>query len=327
MCILATMPTTKWTSLVMASWSGLAESHRLLASARPLATVAFVAAVLAISTASALAQSSTKREPRNDKEDVAKIGDRGVGKAFNLYTLKAEQRMGKEAAELVEKRESILEDPVTAEFVNRIAQNLGRNSDAKVPIVAKVIDSKEVNAMALPGGFIFVNAGLIEFAADESELAGVLAHEIAHVAARHGTRNLSRAQTASLVTGVLAELGGKKANAVYAGASLVLPLTFLKFSRSFEKQADFLGVQYLHASGYDPLGMVQFFERLSAAGRSKGNVISNLFRSHPLSRKRVRLVQKAIDELLPARPSYNVTGSEFDQIKARLRSRGEQSRH
>ena len=175
--------------------------------------------------------------------------------------------------------------------------------------------------MALPGGYIYVNTGLIEFAADESELAGVLAHEIAHVAARHGTRSVSRAQTANIIASIFIGAMGEKAQAVYAGASLALPLTFLKFSRSFEKQADLLGVQYLYASGYDPLGMVQFFERLSAAQRSRGNLVSNLFKSHPLTKKRVKLVQEAINQLLPDRTSYNVTSSEFDRVKARLQAR------
>ena len=298
--------------------SRLTETSSLLDSARLRITTPLVLILLATSS---VAQSGSKREPRNDKEDVTKIGDRGVGDAFNLYSIKEEQRVGKKAAELIEQREPMLADSVTAEFVNRVAQNLALNSDAKVPILARVIDSDQVNAMALPGGYIFVNAGLIEFAADESELAGVLAHEIAHVAARHGTRSVSRAQTANLIASIFIGAMGEKAQAVYAGAGLVLPLTFLKFSRSFEKQADFLGIQYLYAAGYDPLAMVQFFERLSAEQRSTGNVISTLFRSHPLSKKRVRLAQKAIDELLPDRATYNVTSSEFDRVKARLQSR------
>ena len=290
-------------------------------SARQRAINFIVITVLAVSAAGAFAQSGPKRTPKNDMEDVTKIGNRGVGEAFNLYSIKDEQRMGREAAAVIERHERMLVDPVTNEFVNRVAQNLALNSDAKVPITARVIDSDQVNAMALPGGYIFVNTGLIEFAANESELAGVLAHEIAHVAARHGTRNVSRAQTANLIASILVGLGGGKAQAVYAGASLALPLTFLKFSRSFEKQADFLGIQYLYAAGYDPLSMVQFFERLSAASRSKGNVVSTLFKSHPLSKKRVRLAQETIDQLLPDKPVYNVTSSEFDQIKARLQAR------
>ena len=298
--------------------SRLSETRFLAESVQLWITTALVITLMATSS---FGQSDTKREPRNDKEDVNKIGDRGVGDAFNLYSIKDEQHVGKKAADLIEKREPMLADPVIAEFINRVAQNLALNSDAKVPILAKVIDSDQVNAMALPGGYVFVNAGLIEFAADESELAGVLAHEIAHVAARHGTRSVSRAQTANLIASIFIGAMGDKAQAVYAGASLVLPMTFLKFSRSFEKQADFLGIQYLYAAGYDPLAMVQFFERLSAEQNSKGNVISTLFRSHPLGKKRVRLAQKAIDELLPDRATYNVTSSEFDRIKARLQSR------
>ncbi len=286
-----------------------------------LATAAGLAVALLAGAAICAAQSTTKRDPDNPKEDVSKIGDRGVGGAFNFYTLKAEQKVGQRAAEQVEKTSKILDDPVTAEFINRIAQNLAINSDAKIPVIAKVIDSSVVNAMALPGGYIYVNSGLIAFARDEAELAGVMAHEIAHVAARHGTRSVSRAQTASLIANVAIALSGEKANAVYAGISAALPLTFLKFSRAFEKQADFLGVQYLYATGYDPLGMVRFFERLASAEKAKTGTLAALFKSHPLSKKRVRLVQTAIDELLPDQPSYSVTSSEFDQIRVRLQAR------
>ena len=285
-----------------------------------------VASLLVLNSSLSTAQSTHKREPRNSKEDVAKIGDRGVGAGtFNMYTLEAEQNLGRKFARDIERREKIIDDPVVSEFVNRIAQNLARNSDSKIPVTAKVIDSKVVNAMALPGGYVFVNSALMELARDESELAGVLGHEIAHVAARHGARSVTRASAANAATlalGAILGAQGKKTEVVYAIAEIGLPMAFLRFSRDFERQADFLGVQYLYAAGYDPLGMVQFFERMAALQKRKGNSVSGLFQSHPLTRGRIRRVQKAIDELLPDRPEYNVTGSEFDAVKARLASLG-----
>ena len=288
---------------------------------RILANSAIVG-VLLVSDAQLTAQSGGKRQPRNPKEDISKIGDRGVGiGTFNVYTLEAEQELGRKFASRIEKRERIIDDPLIAEYVNRIAQNIARNSDSKVPVTAKVIHSPQINAMALPGGYVFVNSGLLEFARDESELAGVLGHEVAHVAARHGARSVTRAvtaQTAAMAIGAIFGCSSKKGRIAYAIAEIGLPMAFLKFSRDFERQADFLGVQYLYAAGYDPLGMVQFFERLSATQKRKGNAVSGLFTSHPMPRGRVRRVQKAIDELLPDRPEYNVTGSEFDMVKARL---------
>ena len=290
-----------------------------------LATSA-IAGILLFSAAQANAQSAGKRPPKNPNEDVTKIGERGVGMGtFNMYTLEAEQKMGRDFAAKIEKRERIVTDPVIAEYVNRLAQNIARHSDVKVPVTAKVIRSPEINAIALPGGYVFVNSGMIEFARDESELAGVLGHEIAHVAARHGARTATRALAAQSATmAIVAILGGsrEKAELAYAIAEIGLPMAFLKFSRDFERQADFLGVQYLYAAGYDPVGMVQFFERLAATQKHEGKAMSGLFASHPMSRGRVKRVQKAIDELLPDRPQYNVTSSEFDAVKARLAALG-----
>ena len=289
---------------------------------RRIAIVLVVTGLVLSQAQIASSQSVGLRQPKNDKEDVTKIGNRGVGEAFNLYTLNAEVKMGRKYAETIESREPIVDDPFVAEYINRLAQNIARNSDAKVPVTAKVILSDQINAFAIPGGYIYFNSGLILQAGDESEIAGVMGHEIAHVAARHGTRNVSRAQTAQLIGGIVAALSGdrQKQELVYSIASIALPMAFFKFSREFEKQADFLGVQYLYATGYDPLGMVQFFERLAARQRRKQIFIETLFKTHPMTTKRIRLVQKTINELLPDRPNYSVSGTEFEQVKARLRT-------
>ena len=283
----------------------------------------FTLASLLLAAGVATAQDDPKQSPKNPKQDVSKIGDRGVGEGtFNMYTLRKEQQMGRNAAKAIEQTNTIVEDPVVAEYVNRIAQNIARNSDTKVPVTAKVILSDAVNAMALPGGYIFINSGLINLAGDEAELAGVLGHEVAHVAARHGARTVTRATAATVAANVAIALLGPsyspRNEAIYQIANFALPMAFLKFSRDFERQADLLGVQYLYAAGYDPLGMVTFFERLAALAKRDERAVSNLFSSHPMKKGRVRRTQKAIDEILPEQPLYRVTGSEFDAMKARL---------
>lgn len=263
-------------------------------------------------------ESDTKREPKNSKEDVSKIGDRGVGKAVNFYSIEKEIQLGRQLAEEVERTAKIVDDPVISEYVNRIGQNIVNNSDAKVPFTIKVIDAEEVNAFALPGGYFFVNTGLIELAEDEAELAGVMAHEIAHVAARHGTRSATRSQLVQFATIPLLFIGGWAGYGIQQAANFAIPMTMLKFSREFEEDADFLGVQYMYKAGYDPASMVQFFERLKAQQKKKKNFVARAFSSHPMSKSRIKNVQKTIDELLPEQPEYAVTSSEFDNVKERL---------
>lgn len=273
----------------------------------------------ALTAPAALAnEPAAKRAPRGPKEDVSQIGERNVGGGVNFYSLEREIRIGREMAQDVERNAKIVEDPLISEYVNRIGQNLARNSDARVPFTIKVIDSDELNAFALPGGFFFVNTGIVDLAGDEAELAGVMAHEIAHVAARHGTRNASRGQLANMASIPLVFLGGWAGYGIRQAANFAIPMTFLKFSREFEKQADFLGVQYLYKAGYDPASMVRFFERLKAAQKRKRSKVAAAFGTHPLTEKRIEIVQKTIDELLPDQPQYAVTNSEFLNVKARL---------
>ncbi len=290
---------------------------------RILSRFACIAAALTLSAGLAMAdlrepQGETKREPRNEREDVSKIGDRDVGKAVNFYSLEKEIALGKQLAEEVERTAKIVDDPVIAEYVNRIGQNIARSSDAKVPFTIKVIDSDEVNAFALPGGFFYVNSGLIELAEDEAELAGVMAHEIAHVAARHGTRNATRSQLVQFATIPLIFIGGWAGYGIQQAANFAIPMTMLKFSRDFEEQADFLGVQYMYKAGYDPASMVQFFERLKAKQKKNKNFLARAFSSHPMTANRIKKVQKVIDELLPEQPEYAVSTSEFDEVRARV---------
>src|SRR5271170_4434722 len=243
------------------------------------------------------------------------IGGRGLG---NWYSTETEISMGKSYAMQLQKSVKFVDDPVVVEYVNRIAQNLVKNSDAKVPFTIKVIDSDEVNAMALPGGFMYVNSGLILTADDEAEMAGVIAHEISHVAAHHAVREQTRMNYAQLGTIPLIFIGGWTGYGIYEAAQIGIPVTFLQFSRGFESQADFLGVQYMYRAGYDPQAFVTIFEKLENLEKTKPHLIAKAFSSHPQTPDRIEATQKEIATLLPPRAEYVVTTSEFDDVKARL---------
>lgn len=236
-----------------------------------------------------------------------------------LLLLGREIALGKQMAQEIERQAKLVDAPVPAEYVNRLAQNLARNSDIKVPVTTKLIDSNEVNAFALPGGFLFVNSGLVLKAETEAELAIVVAHEIAHVAARHGTRQASRGQLVDMASVPLIFVGGWAGYAVRQGVGLAIPLTFLKFSRGFEQEADFLGLQYIYKVGYDPTAFIDFFERMEAMEKRKPGTVSQLFRSHPNTATRIKFTQKNVEEILPARPQYVITTSEFQQVRDDLR--------
>jgi len=258
-------------------------------------------------------------EKLKSKDDVEQIGERDVDGTVNFYSLEKEIAMGKQLADQVERESPMVTDPMIAEYVNRIGQNLVRNSDAKVPFTFKVIDHPEVNAFALPGGFCFVNTGLLLEAETEAEVAGVLAHEIAHVAARHGTRQASRGQIANLATIPLTVLtGGWAGYGIRQAAGFVIPMTFLQFSRGMEAEADYLGLQYLYASGYDPTAFVDFFEKLAAQQKTRPGSFAEVFSSHPMTDDRIENAQKEMDRILPSKTEYVVTTSEFDKVKARL---------
>jgi predicted Zn-dependent protease len=256
----------------------------------------------------------------NKKKDPDAIGNRDVDKGINFYSLEKEIALGKSLAQEVERQAKVVDDPIIAEYVSRVGQNLVRNSDAKVPFTIKVLDTEEVNAFALPGGFFFVNTGLILKAESEAELAGVMAHEIAHVAARHGTKQATKGELAQIGM-IVASIAVPYSMAGYGamqGANLLIPMGFLKFSRSMESEADYLGLQYLYKSGYDPTSFVDFFEKLQSMEKKKPGTVAKVFATHPMNEDRIKKAQDEIQKDLKPKPEYVVNTSEFNDVKARL---------
>ena len=259
---------------------------------------------------------------KGTEEDVDAVGTRNIGGRGmgNWYSTNWEIGTGKQYSVEIEKSSHLVTDPVVVEYINRVGQNLVKNSDAKVPFTIKVLDTDEINAMALPGGFFYVNSGLILACDSEDELAGVMAHEIAHVAAHHAAREMTKMnymQIGSIPLMIFTQ-GTWTGYGIYEAAQLAVPLTFLQFSREYEAEADYLGIQYAYRAGYDPQGMVSIFEKLDALEKHKPGALSRAFSDHPATPNRIADVETEIATILPARPDYLVTTSEFDQVKARL---------
>ena len=255
------------------------------------------------------------------KTDVDAVGNRNVGcgrGVGNWYTVEGQVARGRVYAQQIESQIKLVNDPVVTEYVNRVGQNLVRNSDAQVPFTIKVIDSDVVNAMALPGGFFYVNSGLILAADEEAEMAGVMAHEIAHVAACHYGREMTRMNLLQMASLPAIFMGGALGYGIYEGMGLGIPLTFLHFSRGFEAEADYLGIEYMYRAGYDPSAFVSFFEKIQAMEKKKPGTLSKAFDTHPQTPDRIEKSQDEIRKILPAKQQYVVTTSEFDEVKSRL---------
>jgi beta-barrel assembly-enhancing protease len=260
-------------------------------------------------------------KPLSTNENPNMIGKRNINKgiiAGMSGSTEKEVRLGRELAGEVDRQAKFIDDPVITEYVNRVGQNIVLHSDAKVPFTIKVIDSDEVNAFALPGGFFYVNKGLVLAADNEAELAGVMAHEIAHVAARHAVENQRKAeltQYAILIPAII--FGGGLGQLIYQGGGFAALLGFMRFSRGAEEEADKLGVQYMYAAGYDPTAMATMFEKLESKNKKKPGFISKLFATHPAPPER-RAASLALAARFPEREEYVISSSEFQRVKGRL---------
>lgn len=285
---------------------------------KKLWSLALIYSVLSAFSAYADSNKPKTRSKLSDKENPEMIGKRNINsKQINFYSLEKEMGIGQQLAAETERQLKLIDDPVVSEYINRVGQNIALNSDAKVPFTIKVIDSEEVNAFALPGGFFFVNKGLILAADTEAELAGVMAHEIAHVAARHGTEQVSKGQLLQFGSIPLIFLGGGIGVLARSVASFALPLTFLKFSRGAETEADMLGAQYSWASGYDPNGMIVMFEKLQQKESKKPGTMAKIFSSHPTTGDRATTL-RALLAKFPEREEYIISTSDFQKVKNRL---------
>jgi hypothetical protein len=260
----------------------------------------------------------------SDKENPALIGKRNINSGSDKFfgwlggSQEKEMQIGRQLALEVEQQAKMVEDPLITEYVNRIGQNIVLHSDAKIPFTIKVIDSDEVNAFALPGGYFFVNKGLILAADNEAELAGVMAHEIAHVAARHAMENAGKGTFLQygLMAGILMT-GGIAGAVLQNTAGLGQMLAFFHFSRGAEEEADRLGVQYLYAAGYDPTAMSTMFEKLASKSKKKPGTLSKLFSTHPQSVER-RDSSLALVSRFSEREEYVISTSEFQRVKGYL---------
>jgi beta-barrel assembly-enhancing protease len=276
--------------------------------------------LLALLSATVFAQEKNPKPKKKDHADIENIGNRNINDGWNPFSgnLEKEIAVGRTVARDLESQVKLLTDPTVSEYVNRIGQNIVKNSDAKVPFTIKVIEDDEINAVSLPGGFFYVNSGLILAADDEAELAGVMAHEIAHVAARHAMEQQGKGQIIDiLATGASIFTGGIAGVALQQGLGLGLATMFYKFDRNAEVEADWLGLQYLYKSGYDPGASVSFFEKLQARESARKKT-SSIFATHPPTEDRVKETKENIEQFLPGREQYIVTTSEFQNVKALL---------
>ena len=267
------------------------------------------------------ATTAKPNKPLSTNEDPSMIGKRNINGGFIgkiAGGTEKEVRQGREAAAEVDRQAKFIDDPLITEYVNRVGQNIVLHSDAKVPFTIKVIDSDEVNAFALPGGFFYVNKGLLLAADNEAELAGVMAHEIAHVAARHAVENQAKASLLEYAAlGASIFLGGIPGMIYQNTAGIGLLGIFMKFSRSAEEEADKLGVQYMYAAGYDPGAMATMFEKLEAKNKKKPGFISRAFATHPAPPDR-RTAALALAARFPEHEEYVISSSEFQRVKNRL---------
>ncbi|HST21168.1 MAG TPA: M48 family metallopeptidase [Blastocatellia bacterium] len=263
-------------------------------------------------------ETTKKVDPLKDKENPLMIGKRDINKGnIDFYSLEKEANLGRQLAAEIDGQGKFITDPVVTEYINRIGQNIALRSDAKIPFTIKVLDSADVNAFALPGGFLYVNSGLVLAADNEAEIIGVMAHEIAHVAARHGVEQASKGRLFQFLSIPLIFVAGPLGAIAQNAVNILVPLTFLKFSRGAEEEADRLGLQYMWAAGYDPTSMLSFFEKLKSKEKKKPGTLEKVFSTHPPTGNRIEKA-RALLVRFPERDEYMLSTSEFNNVKERL---------
>ena len=293
-------------------------SKRLVALAVALMMMAGPTAVFASDGKEQKSAQPKKVEQLKDKENPLMIGKRDINKgSLDFYSLEKEAAIGRQLAAEIDAQSKFVTDPVVTEYINRVGQNIVLRSDAKIPFTIKVLDSPDVNAFALPGGFLYVNSGAVLAADSEAEIAGVMAHEIAHVAARHGVEQQSKGRLLQYLSIPLIFVGGPLGAIVQNAANILVPLTFLKFSRGAEEEADRLGVQYMWAAGYDPTAMLTFFEKLKVKEKKEPGTLAKVFSTHPATGNRIEKARTLLTRF-PERDEYMVSTSEFGAVKEKL---------
>jgi len=216
----------------------------------------------------------------------------------NVIPLSQELDLGRKLSKEIEKEAKPMPLRVLNDYIDSLGQSLAKNSDLnKIPYHFKVINGKQINAFAIPGGYIYVYRGLIETVESEAELAGVLAHEIAHVAARHGTEQFTRQLGFSILASVI--LGSNPSQLEVIAARLFGTAGLLAYSRSNESEADRLGVHYLYRTGYNPEGMGEFFDKLQAIHKDKPNLLERFFSTHPPLSNRLASVKAEMAKIPP----------------------------
>jgi len=294
-------------------------SNRLAALFLALTMLAGPSATLGAETKAESKDKEKNVKPLKDKEDPLKIGKRKLNGGINFYSAEKELNLGRQLAAEIDAKSKFITDPVITEYINRVGQNIVLRSDATIPFTIKLLDSPDVNAFALPGGFLYVNSALVLAADNEAEIAGVMAHEIAHVTARHGVEQASKGTLLQYLSIPLIFVGGPVGMIVQNAAGLLVPMTFLKFSRGAEEEADRLGLQYMWAAGYDPTAMLSFFEKLKAKEKKEPGTLAKVFSTHPTTTTRIGKARGLL-ERFPDREEYTLSTSEFSGIKQRLLS-------
>ncbi len=261
---------------------------------------------------------SSKQKKLQQKYDIRRVGVRSIGAGLNFYSLEREARLGKDIADQIDASVKLNLDPFVNEYIRKIALKLETHSDSRIPVIIKVVYDAQANTFAVPGGYLYVTTGLILFCDDEAELAGAIAHEIAHVAARHGTKNLTKRELWGLASIPLSLVGGPAGAAVSSFAAITGPLTLLKLGRNDELEADLLGIEYVYLAGYDPQEFIRFFEKTKMAAGARANFFGKAFATHPQAEDRIRRAQSEVQILLPPRDEYIIDTNYFQEVKSVL---------